>query len=622
MKQLRLIVKKLALCLLLLGSTVVLMGASPGGESQAPSAAEPFPSKVLWTPDGEFIIFSRGFQGIFMVDRVGSELRPIPEDAPMGSAAAPGYALPALSPDGTRLAFVAPIGGRSAAIMVSALDGSGARRLTQDEGFNTHPAWSPDGAEFAYISDGKLTVIRSDGTNVRVLAPSLHVVNAAPVWSPDGSRIAFVIDQQEAAHPKAVYTVRPDGTDLTKLGSTVSVPSWSPDGNRIAFLVPEEGGEVGLYTLDSAGVEPVKMWSLGETNIWADSFTWSPEGTAILFTSKDGEIFIVSLDIRAERPPLGIWDHPGSKHPYVPKREAPLGGGVRARTAGRWAEWSPDGSRIAVLPSPYRESQSDTAIQEALYTVLWDGRFSRIIVEGDEKRLVAKHPGWYEVSRSIAACSQGYVVSDPAAERFVVPNPFMTTGLVDDCETLMAIRDRLAGDFLLNWRAGIPIKEWWGVISLYPSFSIPTIQVDALWFPYPLYRDDISPEENFLMWVFLSMGPEGPSDPILQIWDTGNDGLTGSVPPELARLSDLVFLNLGGNSLSGNIPLELENLTELTLLDLAHNDLSGSIPLELGTIASLKKLDVQGNALTGCVPMGLFGQLRELKTDGLEYCAE
>ena len=300
-----------------LASALLMMGAAAGGEREASSVPEPFPSKVLWTPDGRHIIFSRGFQGIYLVDVAGSELRSIPADAPLGTPSAPGYALPDLSPDGAKLAFVARIGGQSAAIMVSAFDGSGARRMTHDEKFNTHPAWSPDGEEIAYIADGKLAVMRTDGTDVRLVVLSVQVMNAAPVWSPDGSRIAFVGIQQDAAHSKSVYTVQLDGTGLTELGSTVSVPSWSPDGSRFAFLKPEDGGEISLYTLGISGADLQRVWSLDQANVrqawslvqtgrWYGSLSWSPDGSAILHVSDAGEVAVVSLDYGNEKHRFGF----------------------------------------------------------------------------------------------------------------------------------------------------------------------------------------------------------------------------------------------------------------------------------------------------------------------------
>ena len=227
--------RKAFVCLLVLGSALLLMGASTGGEAQAPPSPESFPSKVVWTPDGKHIIFSRGFQGIFMVNVAGSELQAIPEDAPMGTPSSPGYALPALSPHGTQLAFVAQPGGlvQSTAIMVSALDGSGARRMTHDAKLNTHPGWSPDGEEIAYIADGKLSVMRADGSNARVLAPSLEAINAAPGvvagWEPDclcggSARLRATICRLHGAVAwHGSYETRSDGE------CTVVVAGWQKD---------------------------------------------------------------------------------------------------------------------------------------------------------------------------------------------------------------------------------------------------------------------------------------------------------------------------------------------------------------------------------------------------------
>ena len=618
---------------------------------------ESFPSKVVWTPDGKHIIFSRSFQGIFRVDVAGSELQAFPADGQLGTPATPGFALPALSPNGIQTAYVARLGvqTQSAAIIVSALDGTGARRLTQDEKFNTQPAWSPDGERIVYIADGRLTVMRSDGTSKKVLAPFVEVVNAAPEWSPDGRRIAFVGIDNDPTHPNAVYTVRPDGTELTKLGATVSVPSWSPDGSRIAFLMPEESGEVSLYTLDSGGADPQQVWSLGETSIWADNLSWSPDGSAILYASADGEVVAISTEDVEEK--------------------------VLFRTAGRWAAWSADGSRTAVLMDLYGDNHNDAADQEVLYTTVWDGRFRRVLVEGNEERLVAKHPGWYDVSRNIAACAEGYVVSDPTAEGFVVARPFENAGLVEDCEILLENRDRLAGDFLLNWGKEIPITEWWGVATWPYSWGGGGIdRVFALWFVFPIYNDYASTTSQIFVLMLYASGPYLPS---LRDRDT-EDGLSGSIPPELGALSGLrwidlshnelsgsippelgalsglrwidlshnelsgsippelgnitgqvvdvsrlgrinigpVLLSLAENKLSGSIPPELANLTSLEFLNLSDNNLSGSIPPELGAMRNLKELHLQGNALTGCVPAALSSEFITIETDGLKFCAE
>lgn len=95
-------------------------------------------------------------------------------------------------------------------------------------------------------------------------------------------------------------------------------------------------------------------------------------------------------------------------------------------------------------------------------------------------------------------------------------------------------------------------------------------------------------------------------------------GLTGKVPPALARLECLSALYLHYNSLTGEIPKEIANLTELSELYLNVNNLSGTIPPELGSMTSLQVLQLSCNQLTGNIPTEM-GSLRKLNVLALEY---
>ena len=54
-------------------------------------------------------------------------------------------------------------------------------------------------------------------------------------------------------------------------------------------------------------------------------------------------------------------------------------------------------------------------------------------------------------TEALSICATGGAVPDAT-----------NTGLISDCETLLAVRDTLAGDATLDWSADVPIAEWEG----------------------------------------------------------------------------------------------------------------------------------------------------------------
>ncbi|XLT02846.1 hypothetical protein HN51_052197 [Arachis hypogaea] len=69
-------------------------------------------------------------------------------------------------------------------------------------------------------------------------------------------------------------------------------------------------------------------------------------------------------------------------------------------------------------------------------------------------------------------------------------------------------------------------------------------------------------------------------------------------------LKSLKVLDLGNNQLSGSIPPELGNLTELVNMNLQSNDLTGRLPPGLGNLKYLQELRLDRNKLQGPVPGG------------------
>ncbi|XP_022730604.1 probable LRR receptor-like serine/threonine-protein kinase At1g06840 [Durio zibethinus] len=91
-----------------------------------------------------------------------------------------------------------------------------------------------------------------------------------------------------------------------------------------------------------------------------------------------------------------------------------------------------------------------------------------------------------------------------------------------------------------------------------------------------------------------------------------NMNLTGSLSPELRRLSRLEILDFMWNGLSGSIPKEIGNITSLKLLLLNGNHLTGPLPEELGYLPNLDRIQIDQNNISGPIPTS-FANLNKTK---------
>ena len=195
----------------------------------------------------------------------------------------------------------------------------------------------------------------------------------------------------------------------------------------------------------------------------------------------------------------------------------------------------------------------------------------------------------------LSECSNGTAVTRPAE------NP----ELVRDCSMLLSAQDTLAGDGSLDWSADVPIGSWQGV---YVRESNPHSVVFTA--PWSHVRDLLIPDEG----LTGSIPPElGGLEDLLRI-DLQRNQLTGGIPVELGRLSRLRTLSLYGNGLSGGIHPVLGNLPNLEDLRLNRNQLTGEMPSELAGLGSLRILILNSNRLSGGIPswLGELSSLRQL----------
>jgi len=191
-------------------------------------------------------------------------------------------ALPAFSPDGSRVAFSR---GGPATSDLYLVDGDGADlvQLTDLEGFEHSPTWSADGTRIAFVwghgeptgfgDSGTLWTIDADGSN-RALLLDRQV--GYPAWSPDGTRIALELRGEESHIGVLDVTTGA----LTNLGRGYA-PKWSPDGSRLTFVGGTDDA-LDIYVMRADGANIVQLTD----DAAFDTFpTWSPDGTTILFMS-------------------------------------------------------------------------------------------------------------------------------------------------------------------------------------------------------------------------------------------------------------------------------------------------------------------------------------------------
>ncbi len=232
----------------------------------------------------------------------------------LGGGAAGQNSQYAASPDGSRLAYVAPGADGKRQIFVAPIDGGEILQMTHAARNLGSPAWSPDGTKIVYqdvVGDApsKLFIldVRSlESTQIVVDSPVLGDLQFAPGGAfliyTSGTNAAPVIRLVPVTGGKSRVLIGPppgpglEGT-LTDAGSG----SFSPGGSLITFVGSEEGRpgpQRWLAKANGTGRRAIPGW------ISNPAGTWSPDGTRIVCAelAKDGtESFIIVVDVATGR---------------------------------------------------------------------------------------------------------------------------------------------------------------------------------------------------------------------------------------------------------------------------------------------------------------------------------
>ena len=197
---------------------------------------------------------------------------------------------PGWAPDGVRLFYHSDCAGTYDLYAVDVNSGV-VQQVTASTCDEREPESAPDGRRLvyrrnctpdAYNIDGELWVLNlADGSE----AP-LGISGRAPAWSPDGARLAFMSDRVDGWEIYVYDFASSVTRQLTECAANCRFPAWSPDSRFVAYHTttgPTTAEAESIWVMPVQGGAP----QLLVTGAGAGRATWSATGW-IAFNSQHG----------------------------------------------------------------------------------------------------------------------------------------------------------------------------------------------------------------------------------------------------------------------------------------------------------------------------------------------
>ena len=228
-----------------------------------------------------FVSNRTGHKEIWVMDPDGSNQRQISHFNSLSI-------MPAVSPDGTKVAFTSFARGNPAIFILSTDTGRRLPFYNQVASLNATPDFTPDGKQLLYASSAsgraQIYIANIDGSNLRRISntPALEV---EPKVNPKtGTDLVFVSGR---SGPQQIYRMNIDGTDVQRLTNgegEASNPCWHPNGQIMAFSWTRgfATGNFNVFVMDVASRNFNQLTYGAGRN---ENPSWAPDGRHLAFMS-------------------------------------------------------------------------------------------------------------------------------------------------------------------------------------------------------------------------------------------------------------------------------------------------------------------------------------------------